>query len=115
MSAADDLTDRLLSTRKELRGPFETPEFAPEVPEIFARVFTLASEQGVKKWIQDDNPRGFAELVARNARSSDGELIFKPVHAAALEQAAAGTAVKRMAIWIMQSDEALTLDQAAGN
>lgn len=98
---AELLADELLNGRKTLRGPFPTPAWAPHVPEIWARRYTLDDENRVAHLIEKNDQRAYAAIVVYNARDSEGATIFRPAHRAALSAGAAAGEVKNAALWIM--------------
>lgn len=102
LPAGQTMLDRLMAGRKTLRGPIPAPEsWWPEIPEIYARPYTLEHEQQIAPLIAKDDQRAYADIVARHARNAEGELLFRPANRAELARGALAEDVKRVALWIM--------------
>lgn len=108
MSARDleKLGERKRAEHRHLRGPYPTPEWAPELPAIYARPYTIADQRVLEPYIRDDNPEGWAEVIIRCALDDEGARLFQPRAVGAwLRTRERYSVVSRIAAWIMSNDD----------
>jgi len=115
MSVDELLADRL-DKATDIRGPFPMPEWAPHVPEVWARKFTIARRQKVSRWIEEGDPEGWAQVVYRFALDAEGARLFhNPGQLRILLEAEDDYVIIRLAKWIMRLDaEVPSLDDLMG-
>ena len=99
----------------EARTGIEVPEWpdeegAPTV--IYAKPYTIQDDKALARFIKDDDPTGFVEVLVRKAEDESGEPLFDKGDKPKLARRAKAHVLKRVALAIMASE---TLEEAEGN
>jgi len=99
MAVIDQIRARYASQRTHV----EVPEWGePDHPlDVYADPFTLADEQTISRFLKDDDPAGFAELVIRKAEDAAGNKLFGKGDKPLLLRTGEARVVKRVAMAIM--------------
>lgn len=108
-----DLMDRI-GAAFEARTRVEVPEWGDETGPavIYAKPYTIHDDKRLARFVKEDNPEGFVEVIIGKAEDEAGEKLFTKIDKPALLRRAKAHVVKRVALLIMASE---TPEESEGN
>lgn len=99
----------------EARTRIEVPEWPDEDGEptiIYAKPYTIQDDKHLARFVKDDDPTGFVEILVRKAEDEAGDRLFDKGDKPKLLRRGKAHIIKRVALQIMASE---TLEEAEGN
>lgn len=114
-----DVADRLRTRFGNINVRVVVPEWrdvlpldSRDEPAIYARPFTLADSQKLQRWIDENSPEGWAQVLLRKALNEEGDRLFDIADRKTLMQCCEAHILSRVAQSIIAS---VDLDTAEGN
>jgi len=97
------LIDRIRARHHDRLTRIEVPEWGEEDTPlvIYATPYTIADDKAIARFLRDDDPEGFLEIVIRKAMDGNGERLFSLEDRPVLKRTADAAVVKRVAMRIM--------------
>ena len=99
----------------ERRTRVEVPEWPDEDGEptvIYAQPFTIHDDRALHRFVKDDDPAGFVDVIIHKAENSAGDKLFDKGDKPKILRRAKAHVIKRVALQIMASE---SLEDAEGN
>jgi len=110
MSIMDRISGRFSQNKVKIEVPEWGDDNGPLI--IYSDYYTIKDDQAVKRFMKDDDPHGFVEIVVRKAMDSDGNKLFNLDDKPKLARKGESHVLKRIALSMMAS---ISIEEAEGN